>query len=804
MNKKRRKVKRKLNNNGSSIVFVIVVMALMGVLVTTICYMCVANFYMKANDRQSKNNFYSAETVLEEIKAGIQAEASAAVDTAYMDVIQSYEKYSGDSSARTDAFKSRYVKSIRNSYQSGNDQHYNLDKLKSYVKSVSVVNEAAGESFNGFVGAEITIDGGVDKNEMVAYNSAVVLRNIKVRYRDVKGYVSIIKTDLRVEIPNVSFESNFEIPEIISYSLIAANRLTIHNNYKSTISGSVYGGRLGIEAKGNSVMYFKEAPAVITSNLVKVSDGASITMDDKTTLWAGGTLLAGGQADSRPSTLNLLGSAYVQDDTTLQGTSNTLNVKGKYLGFGDSKTGAENSSAILINGTKSKVDISSMDRLFLPGNAYIGVNKERDVTDASVALGESLTAKSSQIAYMVPPECIGYVDGECVLGTNPVLYSKWQSAYNNVPSSNKMEVDYTKMSKSGIDYATKYHAGFQTKYVTIPNGTSAGDTLIYYYVSFTGSDGTALQDKAAEFFKDYFSENEENIRKYLDIYVDDLNIENIERLNIAGNMLHKVEQTDEDGNVIIKDGEVQYKYELINETKTADETAGAVYATEVSTYKNVFKGLTTKLVKQGTDITDTSTEYKNVFETQVDGSGDVLLDSNGDVVYMNPRGIFDNLINPTVFQAIVNSPEASVNGYAHEVWFKNDTEGVKAVVKDGDYTVGNDTPLTTSLIIASGDVHIEKAFKGTIVSGGTITIEFDAHGDGSDIDINHDRDMVRHVLNIANDFTDATNPSGAKLSYAPKDLFNASVGITTNKDAGTSTGDIVIEDLVSYENWTKE
>lgn len=793
MRKKIKKLKKKFNNEGSSIVFVIVIMSLMGILVTMAAYMCVANFYMKSNDRMSKNNFYSAETVLDEIRTGIQEQASAAVDTAYMDVIQKYEGLTPED--RKQQFVNEYVERIRSTYKDGTDKFYKLDMLKDYVKSVPVLNAAAGEDFSNYVGAEITIADN-KQNDMVAYKSAVVLRNLRVRYRDNKGYVSIITTDIRIEIPDISFESSYEIPEIISYSMIAANKLTIKNTFKSTISGSVYGGREGIEAKGNAKMYFKNSPAVITAGLVTVSDGANITMDKDTSLWTGGTLLAGGQADAQDTTLNLLGSAYVKDDTTLQGVSNSLKVQGKYLGFGDSKTGAEDSSAILINGTKSKVEMTSMDRLLLPGNAYIGINTDptevdgTQLVDQSVGLGESLTAKASQIAYLVPPECIGYIDGKCVLGTNPVQYSKLKSAFENASGTNKLEVDYSKISDNKADYAG---ATFKRKFVRITNGTNAGDALVYYYVTFEGDDtnGQMQQLQAAEFFQKYFSKNEENIRRYLDIYVDTLNIDGVKRLNIAGNLINKVEQTDEDGNVVKDaDGNTQYKYELIRETQSADNAAGTTYDTEVETYKSVFRGLTTKLVKQGADILDSSQEYKNVYEQ----------DSSGN--YVNAKGIFDNLINENVFKKIVNSPEA---GADHKAEFENSTEGVKAIVVDGDYRITTETPNTTSLLIASGDVSVERTFKGTIISGGTITINFDAHGDGSTVDINHDRDMVRHVLDITNDFTDYQNPSGDKLKIAPMDLFDPAVMNITGSSEDSDTADkIVIEDLVNYENWTKQ
>ena len=142
INKKERK---KQNNAGSAIVLVIVVMALMGIMVTTILYMCLANFQMKANDLNSKNNFYTAETVLDEIRVGLQGEASAATDIAYMSVIQNYDAYSMDADARHAEFTYQYVDQLRATLKLGNDdQKYDLDKLKSYVKEIAFADPTTG------------------------------------------------------------------------------------------------------------------------------------------------------------------------------------------------------------------------------------------------------------------------------------------------------------------------------------------------------------------------------------------------------------------------------------------------------------------------------------------------------------------------------------------------------------------------------------------------------------------------------------------------------------------------------------
>lgn len=806
MKEKKNLKRRKLNDKGSAIVFVVVIMALMGVLVTMALYMCVSNFYMKANDLQSKNNLYSAESVLEEIKAGIQQQASSAIDIAYMDVIQNYEVFNSDSEARTEEFVYQYVNQLRNHYRASDDTHYDLDLLKSYVKSVAKLDNMVNSTE---AGAEISTSG---ENVMMAYSNALVFKNISVKYRDEKGYITMITTDIRVAIPEISFDSGLTIPEIISYSLIANEKLDIASGKYATISGSVYGGRQGILADGNSGLYFKGSELVITPNLVTSNDTAEITFDKDSSLWAGGTLV------DNAATLNMFGNSYIEDDTTVDGNGSSLNIQGKYMGFGNEVTKAEKSSSIIINGVSSKVNLSSVERLLLPGNAYIGMGEDVVVNGVAsqnkdVGLGESLTAKASQIAYLVPSECIGYVDGKCVLGSNPVLYSKYKSEFLDVQSDNKLEVDYSKISNDGTDYGKEYGATWQTKFVSVNNGIGSADALVYFYITFKDETGTKLaQDRAAEFFKDYFSENEENIRRYLDIYVDTLDVseDNIFRLNIAGNLLSKVKVTDENGNVVQEEVEVTdengnkkkelrdvTKYELINETQTADNAAGIDYSTEVDTYKNVFRGLTTKLIKDGASVTQD--EEDAVYAT----------DTNG--LYTG-KGIWKNLINDTVFEYIVDSKEANENGFVREARFENATEGVKAIVIDNgasgtgtEYELGTETPYTTSLLIASGDVKITREFKGTVIAGGKITI---AYGEGSEnsntIEINHDRDMVRHVLDVTNTFTSRIAGAGTE-DYSPQDLFDPTVmSIKNTSTEGTEKGDIVVEELVTYENWTKE
>ena len=89
----------------------------------------------------------------------------------------------------------------------------------------------------------------------------------------------------------------------------------------------------------------------------------------------------------------------------------------KYVGFGNGGADKENpvagdSSAIIINGREASLDMSNIRELMLAGTAYINtqaiVNSSSVGTqNSNVGMGESISVKGDQIAYLVPPECIG-------------------------------------------------------------------------------------------------------------------------------------------------------------------------------------------------------------------------------------------------------------------------------------------------------------------------------------------------------------------------------------------------------------
>ena len=72
-------------------VVVIIAMAFIGILASVLMYMSLLNYQMKVNNLKAKDNFYSAETVLDEIRTAMGERVSASVGSAYELVLKNYE-----------------------------------------------------------------------------------------------------------------------------------------------------------------------------------------------------------------------------------------------------------------------------------------------------------------------------------------------------------------------------------------------------------------------------------------------------------------------------------------------------------------------------------------------------------------------------------------------------------------------------------------------------------------------------------------------------------------------------------------
>lgn len=141
-------------------------------------------------------------------------------------------------------------------------------------------------------------------------------------------------------------------------------------------------------------------------------------------LWAKGL-----NADSVKN-VSLLGTTYFADDLTISGKNNDVKIAGTYYGYGSvdsalnescrmqeqyknaQMNGADLSSAIVINGKNTTLDLSEAQKVMLAGRNYIASSKVSGnrSNKNDIITGESITVKGTQLAYLVPSEIIG--DGQ--------------------------------------------------------------------------------------------------------------------------------------------------------------------------------------------------------------------------------------------------------------------------------------------------------------------------------------------------------------------------------------------------------
>lgn len=767
------------DNRGSTLVVVIVAMFLLCVLASVILYTTYINYTIKTTELHSTDNFYTAESVMDEIKAGLEREVSNAYMNAYLYVMQNYS--SGDSGGeviRTTNFQTSYVNYLKEKFDPDRDEKMDPAQLFTYLSENPPVT--AGEAlFSDGSTAKLELVP-EDGKSLVAYTDGVWIRGLRLTYTDSKGYVAVITTDIALKIPNMTFEEQNNLPGVLSYSLIADKKLylgtsdtVLDGHYVPvggtyTVRGSVYGGADGISVS-NSQAKFEAAETggaylVVTGGNIEVqgasgSDAGFLTSGNAS-LWADGILIDSGE-------LELSGESYVQDDLTVNGKNSSVTLEGQYYGFGyqsvsTTARGPQNSSSILINGAGVTLDLSALTELGLAGQAYIGTtDADGDgVEDAvqniytedgaetgydtsgnqTVRMGESLSVRSDQLAYLVPPECIGYINGECVVGSNPVSLSQYQEFQTQSTAGDVVSSQEVDLTKAGLDVGTAmtlsdYGAGWQKVFYQAAG--IGNNAWVYYYLTFD----SAAQANA--FFSDYYSQNKSWMNSYLHNYLSVYRVPaSMEKLNLAGNAVYYDEDADE----------------FILQPASASETTEDVLAllAEYERYSNTNKALNINLTTNYAALTQEQLDRASVFQNIVDV--DKLRD----------------------YMAGASEKEVTAAG------------GQKVILVDNAggeiYRIESDYDRTIKAVIATGDIEVKASYSGMILSGGQIFVTNSAV-------IGPDPDAVSLALQA---------DSGRLLEcfWEGKSIAGAPGGTPT---PGPGADDVVATDeLVVYRNWKKD
>lgn len=786
---------RKRRNSGSSIVIVIIAMAMIGILATTLLWMSYINYKIKVNDIRNKNSFYSAETVMEQIVAGLQKETSDAVAVAYQEVLSNWEELDSESN-RYSSFASMYldtlVKHLRDSEKG--DGYYSRDILEGYVDTTiwGNVNKTA---WNNGTDETDASKAKAPVMELVNGNS-LILRNVFVSYMD-GDRLSIVSTDLCLEVPEIVFTQSGSIDDLYDYLLIGNQGISLtQGSGQVTGDGSIYAGT---DDKGKGGIIINPASSLAINNgryviskgeIDVVGPGAGfIVRDAKET----GSSVYAKNLDLQSGTISLDSKTYIANDLTLSGSGSKATLTKEYYGYGTSTatglegdpTDQENSSAIIINGQNSTVDMSGVNTLMLAGRAYIGKNTTKEELDQNAAaavedagkknekavlMGESITVKGGQIAYLVPTECLGIYNGETIIGQNPLTQDQAtkMQAYKDQYGDNFKEVDFTRLvsrlggqSLASFGVADMDHIRkVSTQYV---GGGTESKSLTYYYLVMDA-------DNAAKYYQTYYlnGSNKESIDHYFKKYAT------------GGILLGDYTSAQNSytilGNALVSDALSQSGVSLLASTNTTTNTMTPAEVFQKSgEIANVYKGLTTNLSEDGAS---TST-FRNVFDSVI------------------KKEI-------TIKQADGTELKKNITDYLAENGFGTmeftTEDGLKGIITAGNYTLSTAAGEASHirLIVSLGDITINRNFTGLAIAKGTITINGAVTNGASSLKRN--KMELYKVLNATTGAEGDTITPMAFFVNGETSLADGAQEAPTD-DAGNLNIDYT--GIVRYMNWEK-
>ncbi len=787
----------KRDNKGSAIVVVIIALAFVGVLSVTAMWMSMANYRMKATDKGIKGNFYTAETVFEQIVAGLQGVSSDAAAEAYRKVMQNYVTSTGEEerySRFVKFYKDALIMELKTSTDPGK---YKSDMIYGFLDDdLKKKLDPSDPAYVTTDGNSLTMSGVMEKSSDTL--DFITLKDFELKFTDSNGYYSVIKTDIMISAPDMAFTMSAAMPEVFKYAIIADDGIINNAAGNSNVKGNIYAGEDGIELVGGA-MTVDNAGYVISMGDVKLTATNSklnIKQSDasvSTQFWARDIDISTPARRQRGGALDINADIYVEDDLTLQSPGSNIILKGKYSGYGNSTTDAAGSSAIMVNNLNNNIDMSGLSELTVAGGSFIDLSsyyRDADVrrlydqmesgTTISVndiPMGESIAVKSDQIAFLVPEECI-WVTSEknsTAFTQNPVVWSDIE--YSNLISrycegdTNKItdgmsgqtgktlyQVMLDKELKNGRTLSAYINSTSDIVRVFSTKGSGSTEKLLYYYMKMS-------PENAKTFIQEYYGENSEKMKEYFAVYIeggDKLALP--EKINTSGTFL-----AGSINGVPVSDNKI--KGSTVNSAEEKKKLDDSIQAN-----RRIIKSLTEKLVEGG---------YENTtFDTAARESH-----------------VFQNIINETKVNSFLGAPSGVTAKFTLD-------DGYYAIITNSDYAYpsGSDND-KCRLIIAMDDLEIKGDFKGVLFAKGKVTIDGDHTITNVEKDVTNE--SVSQLVRVLQCRYGGLDPM--KENIVPLDMFIdgseyvlAGTQITPRDDAGTLSEKVNVIDTVNYKNWIKK
>ena len=719
------------DDRGSAIVIVLVAVAFLTILGSLLLFTTYTGYQMKMAAREGTENFYTAETAMNEIRVGVQKAASDAIAKAYTDMLSDYNNNVADDIEQK--FQQTFCSQLYQwqpdnlntklfNYQQLGATTYNPDVLLRFLSNRD--------------GVTLTC-----KNPVVTEtDTAIALTGLRVDYVDSRGYETTVATDISIGKPSFSYAlSDLILSAFQDYTVIAKGTLTCkgpgpQGSDGNAIDGNAYATTINVPV-GAKMIAHDDANFFVCRGNINVDGEFSAPMRSLK-LWAGGIVLSGANAK-----LSLNNVSYVKNDLTVGGANDTVELTGQYFGFGTSASSGDESSGILINGRNASLDLSRISRLVLAGNSFV------NTTGADVLMGESLSVRSNQLAYLVPFSCFSPDKAAAAqITTNPELFATEALNQTNLQAAiagGLIDMDSVLWEQDGTairlsDYLDPAN-GIQTVFQPLPGN----QTLVYFYMQFTDKTVNGVKrtakELANEYFKAYFDHNADKLESYLSRYTSAIKL---------GGTLGKAASG---GMIGYENGSVYYQYSAVR----------ASLLTQMNSYTTKFSNLCATLSTEvaGSNSTDTVYDYlinEAAFDTQ--------RGEQTSLMFYEPGSTAPLALDTEVWAVMVKGPatvdSAFLSKYPH-----------------------------LRILIATGSVKVTASFTGLIISGADIDIE--------NANVTRSQTEVNAAL-----FAELTKADGTKITLKDfmKNIGTQATGSTTILPSRDSWD---LSKLVTYDNWTK-
>ena len=735
------------DDRGASLLAVLILMVVVSAIAVVITKITIVNIQMKEVERGTKKNFYSADAIMDDLRTGAREQAETALENAYADVLQHYVDYTSGGKNVQDVFKQNYMNGLEKYFADPDPMKTKVDTTN---KQGNVVYRVAGYDADKVKGC--ILDGTqqgcfvapADPKYEIDYGAGTfTLKDVRVVYKDAQDYETTITTDLVFSTPDMNFSGQSQVKEFMKYALIADDQINV-NASNVTVDGSVYAGVGGIVASGNGTGELKGRMILTRGDIVADMGSALKVGDGNSSIWAENLMTTGKSA----ATLDVNGNMYVADDLALNAKESKVTLQGNYYGYNFQKnygagdtvaTDADFSSAIMINGKSSSLNIQNLKYLLLAGRTFISRGNNSSNTD--IQMGESIAARTNQLAYYVPERYVKVESGESTL-------LKWNDAQN-------VRIGEKEYPIGESDYAASIHVDP----VKLDGWLNHANPIVPYY--YTNGVNYYLnfksQQDANEFYAAYYAGNTGKAGGFAGTYLDKnaliIDEHNKVIMTLSGDIMYRT-----------KPEEMFQEKAVTIEPDNWKDSAGLLwdYCSKLAVS---YKSLELGLKDFGQSVTPDQVRF-----SVTDENGHEKIDKSIDP-------LFDKLIDRSALQEEIakhkNPGDAGFTVY-------HPADDVYLIDNTGVYDLP--TSITKGIVVATGSVKVSGNFEGLIISGGKVTFDANVQVKGNKLLVSNlfKEDQSRQAPLFSKFFRDCSGTAASNIS-----------------------GQLDLDSYINYDEWKK-